>query len=50
MGKTTSTHFAKPKLKQKHNSLYAKSSKVPKYIIIESKTQKKKRPLDLPQE
>jgi hypothetical protein len=47
VGKTTSTHFAKPKLKQKHDSFYLKSSKVPKYIIIESK-QKKKRPLELP--
>ncbi len=38
VGKTTSTHFAKPKLEQKHDSLHAKNSKVPKYITIESET------------
>jgi hypothetical protein len=38
MGKTISRHFVKQKLKQKHNLLYAYSSKVPKYITIESKT------------
>jgi len=41
--KTTSTHFAKPKLEQKHNSLYVKSSKMPKCITIIS--QKHKYPL-----
>jgi hypothetical protein len=43
VGKTTSTHFAKPKFKQKHNSFYAKSFKVPKYITIESKTKIRKK-------
>ncbi len=42
--KTTSTHFAKPKLEQKHNSLYVKSSKMPKCITIIS--QKQKDPLE----
>jgi hypothetical protein len=38
VGKTTSTHFAKPKLEQNHDSLHVKNSKMPKYITIESKT------------
>jgi len=45
VGKTTSTHFAKPKFKQKHNSLYAKSSKVSKYITIELKKNIRKKTL-----
>jgi hypothetical protein len=49
--KTTSTHFAKPKLEQKHNSLYAKTSKVPKYVTIVSQKQRsKKKPLSFPSE
>jgi hypothetical protein len=45
--KNNSTHFAKPNLEQKHNSFYAKSSKVPKYIIAISKNKDlaKKTPL-----
>jgi hypothetical protein len=50
VGKTTSTHFAKSKLKGKHNSLYAKNSKMLKYIPIKSKTKIRKRPFELPQE
>jgi hypothetical protein len=50
VGKTTSTHFAKPKLKHKHNSLYAKNSKMQKYIPIKSKAKIRKRPLKLPQD
>jgi hypothetical protein len=38
VGKQNSTHFAKPKLEQKHDSFRAKNSKVPKYITIKSKT------------
>jgi hypothetical protein len=43
-------HFAKPKLEQKHNSFYAKNSKVPKYIIVISKNKDvpKKNPLRFP--
>jgi hypothetical protein len=45
VGITTSTHFTKPKLEQKHNSLHAKNSKVPKYITIAlTKIRKKKKP------
>jgi hypothetical protein len=49
VGKTSSTHFAKPKL-QKHDSLHAKNSKVPKYITVESKTKiRQKDPLSFTQ-
>jgi hypothetical protein len=34
VGITTLTHFAKPKLEQKHNSLHAKNSKVLKYVTV----------------
>jgi hypothetical protein len=43
VGITTSTHFAKPKLGQKHNSLHAKNSKNAKIHSnhIKNKDQKK---------
>jgi hypothetical protein len=48
--KKISTHFAKPKLEQKHNSFYAKSSKVLNYIITMPQNKKiaKKYPLNFP--
>jgi hypothetical protein len=43
MGITISTHFSKPKLGQKHNSLHAKNSKNVKIhsICIKNKDKKK---------
>ncbi len=50
MGITTSTHFAKPKLEQKHNSLHTKKLQSAKIHYSRIKKKIKKRPLDLSQE
>jgi hypothetical protein len=50
VGIITSTHFAKPKLEQKYNSLHAKNSNMPKYITVALTKIRKKNPFNFPRE